>query len=79
MFSLALGRIHTDQVNHSHYHWDHIGDMRTFPLSTELVVGPGFQETYLPAWPTNPDSPLRDDYFTWVFQTITGIELLIRC
>ena len=31
----------------SHHHWDHIGDMRTFPQSTELVVGPGFD---------NPDS-----------------------
>ncbi|KIW92958.1 uncharacterized protein Z519_06807 [Cladophialophora bantiana CBS 173.52] len=44
----------------SHHHWDHIGDPTTFPPSTELVVGPGFVEEYLPGWPTNETSFLRD-------------------
>jgi len=47
----------------SHYHYDHIGDIRTFPLTTEIVVGPGFSKAYLPGYPTNPNSTLRDSYF----------------
>jgi len=47
----------------SHYHFDHIGDISTFPLTTELVVGPGFSDTYLPAYPTNPNSTLLERYF----------------
>jgi len=48
----------------SHYHYDHIGDIRTFPFTTEIVVGPGFSKAYLPGYPTNPNSTLRDSYFT---------------
>ncbi|KAB5578603.1 beta-lactamase-like protein [Coniochaeta sp. 2T2.1] len=47
----------------SHEHFDHIGDISRFPNTTNLIVGPGFKETNLPAWPTNPYSQLRDDYF----------------
>lgn len=50
-------------VIYSHHHWDHIGDIKTFPSSTDLVVGPGFQGQYLPGYPTNPDSPLLDADF----------------
>ncbi|KAK4940773.1 hypothetical protein LTR10_019166 [Elasticomyces elasticus] len=47
----------------SHWHWDHIGDPSTFPLSTDLIVGPGFKEVMLPGYPTNPNSPIREsDY-----------------
>ncbi|OJJ81314.1 MBL fold metallo-hydrolase [Aspergillus glaucus CBS 516.65] len=47
----------------SHWHWDHIGDPSTFPLSTDLIVGPGFKIAMLPGAPTNPDSPLSEsDY-----------------
>ena len=47
----------------SHWHYDHIGDPSTFPASTELVVGPGFKEAFLPGWPARPDSPVREsDY-----------------
>ncbi|KAK0725112.1 beta-lactamase-like protein [Lasiosphaeris hirsuta] len=48
----------------SHYHFDHIGDIATFPLTTEIVVGPGFSKAYLPAYPTNPNSTLLERYFT---------------
>ncbi|KAB5545835.1 beta-lactamase-like protein [Coniochaeta sp. 2T2.1] len=47
----------------SHWHWDHIGDPSTFPGTTEIVVGPGFKDAFLPAYPTNPDSMLRESYF----------------
>jgi glyoxylase-like metal-dependent hydrolase (beta-lactamase superfamily II) len=39
---------------------DHTGDPSTFPLSTDLIVGPGFKSAFVPAWPTNPDSPLDE-------------------
>ncbi|KAH8162142.1 hypothetical protein CIB48_g6120 [Xylaria polymorpha] len=47
----------------SHHHFDHIGDITTFPKSTELVVGPGFKDEYLPAYPTKPDALLEERYF----------------
>jgi glyoxylase-like metal-dependent hydrolase (beta-lactamase superfamily II) len=40
----------------SHHHWDHVGDITLFPASTTLVVGPGYKNTYLPGWPTNPEA-----------------------
>ncbi|OQV04066.1 hypothetical protein CLAIMM_09013 [Cladophialophora immunda] len=42
----------------SHWHYDHTGDPSTFPGSTALVVGPGVQEVFLPAYPENEQSPL---------------------
>ena len=47
----------------SHHHWDHIGDMTTFPSSTDLILGPGFQKEYLPAYPTNENSALLESDF----------------
>ncbi|KAI0132857.1 beta-lactamase-like protein [Xylariales sp. AK1849] len=47
----------------SHYHFDHIGDMSTFPTTTELVVGPGFKDAFYPGYPTKPDAPVREDYW----------------
>ena len=47
----------------SHHHWDHIGDITTFPTSTEIVVGPGFQDAYLPGYPTQPDTWLEERHF----------------
>ena len=47
----------------SHSHWDHIGDPSTFPNSTDLVVGPGFKEALLPAYPTDDESFLSEKYF----------------
>ena len=47
----------------SHWHWDHTGDPSTFPSSTTLIVGPGFKERFVPAYPTNKDSPIKEsDY-----------------
>ncbi|OQU94833.1 hypothetical protein CLAIMM_01126 [Cladophialophora immunda] len=42
----------------SHWHWDHQGDIQHFPSTTDLVVGPGFSKAFLPAYPTNPKSPI---------------------
>lgn len=44
----------------SHHHFDHIGDPSTFPPSTTLVVGPGFQAHHQPDYPTNPSSAILD-------------------
>ena len=52
-----------DSVMWSHHHWDHVGDMRTFPQSTGLIVGPGFQKQYLPGYPENEDSPVLAEDF----------------
>ena len=49
-----------DAVVWSHYHWDHYGDMTTFPKSTAVVVGPGFQEKILPGYPTNAKAPVLE-------------------
>jgi hypothetical protein len=46
----------TEAIVWSHWHWDHIGDASKFPDSTDIVVGPGFTETFVPGWPENPDS-----------------------
>jgi glyoxylase-like metal-dependent hydrolase (beta-lactamase superfamily II) len=47
----------------SHFHWDHTGDPSKFPTSTQLVVGPGFKETYLPGYPDDPDGKVMSDAF----------------
>ncbi|KAF9884517.1 hypothetical protein FE257_001705 [Aspergillus nanangensis] len=47
----------------SHWHWDHIGCPSTFPSTTDLIVGPGFTEAFLPGYPANKNSPiLESDY-----------------
>lgn len=52
-----------DAVIWSHHHWDHTGDMTTFPTSTSLIVGPGFKKAYTPAYPTKKDAPLLEADF----------------
>jgi len=47
----------------SHWHYDHIGDPSTFPGSTDLYVGPGTTEAFLPAYPANPESVLLESDF----------------
>lgn len=47
----------------SHHHWDHTGDLTTFPYNTEVVVGPGFKNAHLPGYPADPDATLlQSDY-----------------
>ena len=44
-------------------HWDHTGDMNTFPATTELVVGPNFMNTFLPGYPSDPDGRVLETWF----------------
>lgn len=52
-----------NQIILSHWHFDHIGDPTRFPLTTDLVVGPGFHRHCLPGHPINADSMLSDEAF----------------
>ncbi|KAF2089267.1 metallo-beta-lactamase superfamily protein [Saccharata proteae CBS 121410] len=47
----------------SHWHWDHTGDPSLFPPTTELIVGPGFKQNFMPGYPTNPNGSLLDTDF----------------
>lgn len=47
----------------SHSHLDHVGDPSVFPSSTDLVVGPGFKDTCMPGYPTNPNGTVLDSAF----------------
>jgi glyoxylase-like metal-dependent hydrolase (beta-lactamase superfamily II) len=58
---VAGGAIET--VFWSHWHFDHTGDVDSFPKSTILTSGPGVKETFLPGYPTNPASPLLESDF----------------
>lgn len=44
----------------SHHHFDHRGDITSFPSSTELVLGPGFQNAFAPYYPANPTSTINE-------------------
>ncbi|CAL8581676.1 hypothetical protein XPA_007363 [Xanthoria parietina] len=58
---VGLGGV--EAVVWSHYHWDHSGDPSTFPPSTALVVGPGFKDAFVPAYPTKPGCAIHEsDY-----------------
>ena len=59
----------------SHWHWDHIGNPSTFPPSTKVIVGPGFKDELLPAYPTNPEANVREvDFEGRELQEITFTE-----
>jgi glyoxylase-like metal-dependent hydrolase (beta-lactamase superfamily II) len=47
----------------SHWHFDHTGDMSTFPPSTALIGGSGVQDALLPGYPKNENSPLLESDF----------------
>lgn len=59
--SVAEGAI--EALIWSHWHYDHIGDPSTFPVSTALIVGPGFKTAFLPGYPEGKESAvLQSDY-----------------
>jgi glyoxylase-like metal-dependent hydrolase (beta-lactamase superfamily II) len=52
-----------DAVVWSHYHFDHTGNIQKFPKSTDVVVGHGFKEKFLPGYSVNHESPFYDADF----------------
>ena len=40
--------------------------MSLFPESTDLYVGPGFKEAFMPGYPTKKDSPMLESDFKCV-------------
>lgn len=56
----------------SHIHWDHTGNLASFPPTTDLVVGPGIKDRYMPGWPTVPDAHFRETDVAG--RTITQLE-----
>lgn len=51
---------------------DHTGNPATFPASTDLIVGPGFKENFVPAYPTVEDSQI--DEKAWEGRTLREIN-----
>ena len=47
----------------SHWHWDHIGNPSLYPPSTEIIVGPGFKQAFMPGYPGKADSPVLEADF----------------
>jgi glyoxylase-like metal-dependent hydrolase (beta-lactamase superfamily II) len=54
--SLGIRSADIEAIIWSHAHFDHIGDPSTFPLSTDLIVGPGIRDTHWPGYPTEPNA-----------------------
>lgn len=47
----------------SHHHFDHTGAPEEFESSTALIVGPGFKDTMLPGYPSDPQSTILEANF----------------
>jgi glyoxylase-like metal-dependent hydrolase (beta-lactamase superfamily II) len=47
----------------SHWHFDHTGDVSSFPATTTLIGGAGVREALFPAYPTAAESALSDSDF----------------
>jgi glyoxylase-like metal-dependent hydrolase (beta-lactamase superfamily II) len=55
-----------DQLNAtiwSHWHWDHHGAPEKYSPKTEIVVGPGFKQNFMPGYPTISDAIFLDANF----------------
>ncbi|KAJ7333447.1 beta-lactamase-like protein [Mycena albidolilacea] len=60
-----------DAVIWSHAHFDHVGDMSTFPNTTGIIIGP---ETDTSIYPDNPNSSLQASDF--VGHNITKVDFV---
>ncbi|EME38842.1 hypothetical protein DOTSEDRAFT_75539 [Dothistroma septosporum NZE10] len=49
-----------ESVVWSHWHLDHCGSPAEWPVTTSLIVGPGFENGLLPGYPTNSESPILE-------------------
>lgn len=61
----AIANIRTlpiDEVDTSSQ--DHTGDPSTFPLSTDLIVGPGFEDHFVPGLPNAPEAGVHESAFS---------------
>lgn len=47
----------------SHWHFDHSGAPSKLSKKTQVVVGPGFREAFLPGYPARQDSPFHEADF----------------
>lgn len=56
----------------SHWHYDHTGDPSTFPESVKLIVGPGFKDAFLPAYPVNQASMVLES--DWCGRELVEID-----
>ena len=65
-----------DGIVWSHWHWDHTGNPALFPKSTEVIVGPGFKQAFLPGYPLGPDSMVLQSDFEYVFSWWPAVQLL---
>ena len=57
------GHIQPNDIHHvvlSHLHWDHIGDISTFP-NAELIIGPEAKALAAPGYPSMANSPFNED------------------
>ncbi|CEJ90415.1 hypothetical protein VHEMI06203 [[Torrubiella] hemipterigena] len=64
----------------SHHHFDHRGDIGRFPASTQLVVGPGVHQAYLPGYPSNPESELAEtDFMGREVREMSNAEFTLTC
>lgn len=52
-----------DGIVWSHWHWDHTGDPSKFPSKAEIIVGPGFKQSFMPGYPKNEKSPMLETDF----------------
>jgi glyoxylase-like metal-dependent hydrolase (beta-lactamase superfamily II) len=59
----GIDLVSIDSIIWSHWHWDHHGAAEKFPTSVEIVVGPGFKESFMPGYPTDKEAPLLDANF----------------
>ena len=49
------------------------GNPTLFPSSTDLIVGPGFKDAFVPAYPTVPDSSV--DERLWAGRELVEVEM----
>jgi glyoxylase-like metal-dependent hydrolase (beta-lactamase superfamily II) len=47
----------------SHFHFDHTGDVSTFPSMTKLIVGPGSKKAFMPGYPADPHAQTLESDF----------------